>query len=110
MQTTGITPHSRRVARGPIKITRGERCLTHDRKQPLESPDDVSGFVGDRESRLANPDGFLSISLRQMIGRQTEMSWNYRRNVKRSLAAVLDRPFLLTTGELPREVEVLLRF
>ncbi len=38
------------------------------------------------------------------------MSRNYRRDVERSLAAALDRPFLLTTCELPREIEVLLRF
>jgi len=110
MQTTRITPHSRRVSRGPVKITRGERCLTYDRKQPLECPDDVSGSIGDRQSRLANPDGFFGISLCQMIGRQTEMSRNYRGNVESRLAATLGRSFFLTTRKFPCQIEILLRF
>ena len=96
--------------RGAIEIPREESGLSNHGQQPLERPHDGARPVGYRQARLPDTDGFGGITSRQMIGCKTEVSRNDRRDVESALAKTFQRPCFITARDLPRQVEVFLRF
>ena len=68
-----ITPHPRQVLGRPIEVASRQRCFTHHREQPLQRPHDVSSTISYRESRFADANRFLWMSLREVVGGEAKM-------------------------------------
>src|SRR5687768_10274761 len=62
-----VAAHAFRVTSRALEIRSFHRRFTHRRQQPLKSPDDISGPVGDLESRFGNSYRFPSIAVDEMV-------------------------------------------
>ena len=75
----------------------------------MQGPDDVAGAIRDCQAGLANANRFGGVTLGEMIRRQTKMRRHYGWNVERTGSDALQRSRFFAAGNLPREIEVLLR-